>query len=273
MKDPNWLPCTKKRPCPICQKDWCAIHRNGEVVYCMRVESALPKGDGWIHRLTDPVPVPKVRLRPKPAQPVKSFTDLACTLSEKLLNIVGVADDLGVSVRSLERLLTGWNGNVCFPMRSQDEQVIGIRVRGKGQQWCVPGSLNGLFWPQGLDYTQLYLPEGPTDCAALLTAGFNAIGRPSCSGGVRMITALVQKTKCRTVIVVADNDEEKFRPDGSGYFPGQDGAEKLAQALKDIVPTVKILTPPRHKDVREWLNDGGSGDIIRSVVDSTEPVE
>ena len=264
-KQTKWIRCKKSRPCPVCKKlDWCGITEDGKVVRCMRIESSNPSNGGWIHYLDEPIKYKHIKI-PKP-KPVKDFTQFNCQCIEALVNIEKVADELGVSVRSLERLDTGWYGNVTWPMRDENDKVIGIRVRASdGKKWCVPGSRTGVFWPENIDDVDvLLLSEGPTDTAALLTLDYAAAGRPSCSGGVEILKAKLSRRK-RYVVVVADNDEAKLRPDGSEFFPGQEGACKTAEALSKYTKGIKIVVPPVYKDVRRWLNEEH---ITKGVLDA-----
>ncbi len=274
----NWIRVTRRQPCPICTRpDWCSLSEDGRVAVCMRVESDKPcKSGGWYHNLTEPVtvrPAPKPKVKPVATE---DFARLAVEYAEQLTNTLIPAKMLGVSVRSLERLQMGWNGKgYTFPMRDGRERVIGIRVRGNKGKWSVPGSHNGLFWPEGVyrgNDSPLMICEGPTDCAALLDLGFAAIGRPSCTGGVEHIVEFLQGRR-REVVIVADHDELKRRPDGSTFRPGQEGAARLAQEIKPLVRTVKGIKPPYHKDVRDWVRAGATRAVIESVIRNTRFVD
>lgn len=90
-------------------------------------------------------------------------------------------------------------------MYNAQSQIIGImrRVLDGGKR-AVPGSNNGLFVPHGLQSTeQLLIAEGESDCTALLTLGFEAVGRPSCNSSA---TFLIPVARSRDVAVVADSD-------------------------------------------------------------------
>jgi len=108
-----------------------------------------------------------------------------------------LAASLGVSQGSLSRLGIVWVAarHVWgFPMRDAAQRVIGIRLRTNGGfKFAVTGSHNGLFWPEDLTGAgPLLICEGPTDTAALLDLGYDAIGRPSCAGAAEMVIAVVQ---------------------------------------------------------------------------------
>jgi len=274
----EWIRVTRRKPCPICQRpDWCSVSANGQVVVCMRAESEKPcRSGGWFHRLSEPVRYkPEIRRKPKPV-PVEDFTDLACRYEQQLQDIDLLAKSLGLSVRSLERLQAGWTGQAySFPMRDGRERIIGIRIRGRdGRKWCVPGSHNGLFWPEGVyagsDYP-LVICEGPTDCAALLDMEFDAIGRPSCQGGVDHIIEFL-KGRRREVVIMADKDPPKKRPDGSVWYPGQEGAARLGKEIRPFVRSLKIIKPPFHKDVRDWRTAGATHDTVEAVTRNTRYV-
>ena len=136
-------------------------------------------------------------------------------------------------------------------MRDVTRRIIGVRRRfPNGRKCCVNGSQTGLFVPTGVpDTGQLLICEGPTDTAALLTLGFPAIGRPSCTGGM---TYLVHLARGRNVVIVADAD-----------VPGQRGAIRLATSLRPHCPSVRIIVPPCGvKDARAWVQAGATrGDI------------
>jgi hypothetical protein len=235
----------------------------------MRTESPKEcKSGGWFHKLTEPLNYRPMPQKPKRV-PVQDFVTLASRYAENLRDIDKLAENLGVSIRSLERLEVGWNGQAhTFPMRDARERVIGIRVRGTKGKWAVPGSRNGIFWPEGVysgsDWP-LVICEGPTDCAALLDMEFDVIGRPSCLGGVGYIVEFL-KGRRRDVIIMADKDEPKERPDGSVWFPGQEGAMRLSKAIAPIARSVKIVKPPFHKDIRDWRKAGATRQAVQSVI-------
>ncbi len=72
----RFLPVSHGEPCPICRSTgWCLISPDGEVAYCMRVESPRPHVDsvgltGWTHFLSDPIPMPVPGAGLKPASTI-----------------------------------------------------------------------------------------------------------------------------------------------------------------------------------------------------------
>ena len=169
----------------------------------------------------------------------------------------------GLSDRSLGRLRIGWSaepGAWSFPMHDEQERVRGIRLRTPGgRKFAVSGGREGLFYPHGLTFLdRLLICEGPTDTAAALDLGFEAVGRPSCTGGTRLLRNLVSGKRPSEVVVVADGDG-----------PGLRGAESLAATLVLCCPAVRIIQPPEGiKDLRAWLQAGATHDKVLAVIEA-----
>jgi 5S rRNA maturation endonuclease (ribonuclease M5) len=180
-------------------------------------------------------------------------------------NLQGLAHSLGLSVESLRRLSIGWateHGAWSFPMTDVAGRVLGIRLRRpNGSKYAVKGSKEGLFLPAGTeaDSSTLLICEGPTDTAALLDLGFvSVVGRPSCTGGVKLLSELVRRRQPAEVVVVSDSDE-----------PGRRGADNLGSVLVAYVPAVRVISPPADiKDVRAWLQVGGMRGDVEEVIDA-----
>lgn len=173
-----------------------------------------------------------------------------------------LADRLGVSVVSLERLGVGWDGDSwTFPMSDGQGHVIGIHRRfPNGFKCCIGRSQLGLFIPSDLTPTgDLYVTEGASDCAAALTLGLTAIGRPSCCTGANLVARFAGD---RQVVIVGDGDP-----------PGRKGAQELAEPLALHCPCVKIIFPPDGiKDLRAWLEAGLTRETLLAEIERTEPV-
>jgi hypothetical protein len=145
--------------------------------------------------------------------------------------------------------------------------VAGIRLRAEnGSKFAKTGSHQGLFIPDGEipdQLTDLAVTEGPTDCAAMLDLGMWALGRPACRGMEAEITEICRG---RRVVVLSDYDEAKIRPDGTKWYPGQEGAAALCAAIKGKARSLKLVFPLRGKDARAWLAAGATPDILRVVI-------
>jgi hypothetical protein len=182
------------------------------------------------------------------------------------------ARSLGLSVASLQQLGIGWAAEHrawSFPLTDPWGQVLGIRLRNdRGFKWSVKGGREGLALPvhgphpgAGSGHrSPLLIAEGITDTAALLDFGFpNIAGRPSCTGGIKLLVQLVKLRSRPNVVIVADADE-----------PGRRGADNLAMVLRAFVPTVQVIQPPNGiKDARAWLRAGGCRRDVESWAGTT----
>ena len=275
---PKWIRCTKAKPCPRCEKGgWCSVSEDGELCICMRVSEGCIKptrNEGYLHKLTDSPPPKRTNYnRPQPKDYTPTFDALKVSkrsfesITDERTN--RLADSLGVSVWSLFQLRAGWSGQFqayTFPMRDHEGKVIGIRLRGEdGSKWAVRGSKSGLFIPQPIQFNRggLMICEGPTDCAACLDMGFNAVGRPDCLGGAELIERLVRKHGIKNVCIVHDRDEEGSK----GGEHTIRGAASLLDKLRALpsADCIKVLSPPSVKDVRQWMNKGGYEDTRKAI--------
>ena len=281
MSRGDWQRVSRRRPCPVCEKpDWCMFAGDESApsaAICARVESNKRGGDqgaGWLHapRRDGPtwpewkrtVHVAARQVGPEPsAPPAVDFGDLAARAlaSTDDAQRERFAAALGVSAASLRRLGAGWLPDRrawAFPMRDARGRVLGVRLRYRnGRKLSIKGSKEGLFLPDDLHAGgRLLIAEGPTDTAALLDLGFSAVGRPSCSGGIKHLVALAQRLKPVEVAIVADGDE-----------PGQRGANRLATALLAYVPIVRVVVPPPgEKDARDWKRAGATAADVHLAI-------
>lgn len=203
-----------------------------------------------------------------------------------------LAGHLGVTAASLVRLGVGWaydagrrfaNGPVVFdagdvlriapaavtwsfPARDAAGAVVGIwRRLPDGDKRSVWGSRDGLFQPErpaeppAQFAGRLFVAEGASDTAALLSLGFDAVGRTGCAGSHRHLTTLVANRRPPELVVVSDVDA-----DGRG----QRAAEALAGALTAYCRNIRVIRPPPpFKYARAWVTVGKANcrDIERTV--------
>jgi hypothetical protein len=258
----EWVRVNRSNPCPICKKaDWCTRTLDGDLACCMRTESERPsRNGGWLHRLTEaPVKtLPPVRAIARPARDMQRYHDALMLKDARPVD--GLAAALGVTQDALFSLGTVWDAAAsawAFPMRSGAGRVCGIRLRSEdGAKWAVTGSKEGLFYcpvlPDRID--EIVLCEGPTDTAAALSLGLLAVGRPSCSGAVEAILELLRRFHVRRLTIIPDTDTPHERPDGSVWYPGRDGAQRLAAVL----PSPYLMAVPPAKDLRGWVQEGAT---------------
>jgi len=262
----RWVRCSKSRRCPICGRpDWCNVAEDGSLATCMRIEHGsvcrkdLGHGVGYIHRIHEPLDWPPSRPSPPPALPPPEHEfalDYDAILARwhaatSAADLEQFAFGLGVRVDALVDLDVAWcpeRQAWAFPMHDERRQVVGIRLRTETRKFALPGSKTGAFIPAGMDSRSLLLIcEGPTDTASALSLGFQAIGRPSCSGATAIIADLLQAGRRRPVVIVADADG-----------PGRAGARQLADRIIGLCQGVRIITPAPHKDLRAWLQTGAT---------------
>ena len=250
----------KNNLCPVCQRDtWCLV--GTRYVVCMRVQSGQPKqlagGEvGWLHPIgADYAPPVMERERPAPLLNVsETLTEWAAMRWSQ--SISTLSSELGVTNIALEQLgcvRAPYHETWAFPMRTGDNSVCGIRLRNiEGKKWAERGSHAGLFIPQGGQQDTPLIVEGPTDCAAALTIGYYAIGRPSCSGGVDHLKELVKRSRFKRAVIVSDLDDAGLR-----------GAKTLCEHLP--IPTAILVCPA--KDMRAFVNNGGDRIMLDAMID------
>lgn len=273
--NPRWKRVTKAHPCPVCgEPDWCGFAPDGTAVCCMRTPSdrELANG-GWFHwvgpkpeRPTRPLPPPSVAPEP-PTLATDTIEAMFARWSQHTApgDVVALASGLGVNPAALRHLGAAVYspGVWAFPMRDAAGSKIGVRLRsGDGRKWAVPGSRAGLIYAdQWRVSRQVLICEGPTDTAAAMSLGYAAVGRPSCRGQEDLIRELLQGYR-GNIVILSDRDTPKTRPDGSVWFPGQEGAAHLAESLKR---PLRIVTPPA-KDIRAWACNGGSREAMDALI-------
>jgi hypothetical protein len=185
---------------------------------------------------------------------------------------------LGLPVAALSDFGLGADPHFYFPDSSQrapawtwreyDAQgnIIGVggRRQGSGEKGFRKGGRRGLILTvaHAADRQKLradiiargrvLLAEGASDSMAVHAMGEVVVGRPSVSGGVIELTALLNGLALPEVIemfVLGENDK-----DTNGHWPGRDQAlevaTKLASALGPRVVIRVIMPPAGIKDLR-----------------------
>lgn len=168
-----------------------------------------------------------------------------------------LAKQLGVVPESLGRLQVGWCASLCaytWPMRDGSGNIVGIRLRdpNTGSKRSVQGSAAGLFYDPDQfanieSGARVWIAEGASDTAALLSVGLDAIGIPSAKSGGDQLLELGRRILPSEIVIVADGDSA-----------GIDSARLLRSELV-IVAGVRTIQPPNGiKDAREWINRSAS---------------
>lgn len=266
----------KGSPCLVCGKpDWCLTEydQQGDAIrsLCKRKESPIQWGRaGYLHKHRDQ---PRAWSGPRTIEIPRrkrgrSFLPAAEDAHRRALrsgHLNRLAELLGVSDRALAQLHAGsWKDATTFPMRDAAMGVIGIRLRWPdGTKKAFRGSRSGLFIPADLDVAdELYVVEGPTDCAALLSIGLPTIARPSCHDGDELVRDVVRRRGTKRVVFIADRDEQ-----------GRRGAWDAARLTRLVCASVRVIIPPAAvHDVRDWVRAGATADDVRVIEASAIPL-
>jgi P4 family phage/plasmid primase-like protien len=256
------------RPCPVCKKpDWCLVAADGLACICKRIESSKQCGDaGWLHRLADP-------FAPPPS--VKNWTNDAKRYASQLDSDRkrGLCDRLRLPAEALDTLPhLGFRDDdpagPCFTFPESDAggTVIGINRRfSDSTKKLIRGGNRGLTLPHGWRERPgpVCVVEGPTDAAALSAAGLACVGRPSNSGGAKLLGELLAGWPSdRDVYIIGENDKKPH-----GGWPGQTGALSVAKQLAETLRRpIRVAFPPGEaKDVRDWLTADAHGETPWAV--------
>jgi hypothetical protein len=251
------------------------VAADGSAAICPRTESPRRAGAaGWLHRLTDAPFTSQRHVRHVtfriegrcPTDWARLAADYGGALDTGRLD--QLARRLGLSSASLIALGVGWSAGhsaYTFPMADAGGRPVGIRLRRPdGRKFAVPGSRDGLFLPPAPEPRggRLLIAEGPTDAAALLDLAYAlVVGRPSCTGGVRLLCELVGHVRSTDVVIVCDADG-----------PGRAGADNLASALMCHAGAVRVVAPPGGaKDARDFLRAGGTRTDLDAAITATPP--
>lgn len=257
----NYARVSRSRPCPICDKpDWCMVARDGTHAICARVSlgGVFCGEPGYKHQLSGQRAVPtSPMMRERVDFDASGYAqrfERAITPAQLELT----AYELGVSSYSLQRLRMGWcaeHDAPAFPMWMRGD-ICGIRIRKDGAKFCIVDSRNGFFLPRGLSdaIDTLYVVEGPTDTAAALDLGLDAIGKPNASACTDELIRILQAKQPELTVFMGENDA----PDSRGKAAGIDGP--LAQCKRAVAAGLNavFVLPPKGKDLRQWKNEYGA---------------
>lgn len=189
--------------------------------------------------------------------PKINWEDINIELVNKLKNedLEYLSKKWNINPLFLIALGVGWNNCYTFPMRSNNNKIIGIQRRFEtkelsGLKLSMESSKLGLFVPQNVkwkDYDTIFITEGLSDLATLLDLGFMGIGRPNANACIDMTAHWLIKRIFwfDAFIVIADADEAGIR-----------GARELTKKCNEFSDAQWIL-PQQGKDLREWVEIEG----------------
>jgi phage/plasmid primase-like uncharacterized protein len=279
----QWAEVSNNHPCPVCGgKKWCAVADNGAVVKCMREPDGCFKqgndgsGEAYFHRMGEEVQrklavwVQKADTLKKPHKGQLELDSIFADSQRTSHLLSSLSKELGLSVNTLARLGTGWlsredlykHGTKCsaegaftFPMKDADGDIVGFRLRVNGFKYSLKGGWNGMFIPTTVRTgSTLTIVEGPTDTAAALCYGANAIGRPNNNAMTRELASLMAKYRPSKINIVIDNDPD--HKTAAATLLGARALQQMAVVYTHVYPT--ILKPRTCKDVRDMWRQGAS---------------
>ena len=263
----SWHRVNQKTPCLVCGRaDWCGYTTDG-AHRCMRV-SLAPEGmrviqsdasGGYTYRVIGEVVSPSMAVRVPPLAPTINWEPVVQAFhADGFGYLRNLASELNVTEDSLIDMRVGWSdrhGAWTFPMW-QYGKISGVRLRRPdGKKLCITGSKEGVFYaPTLVQPEEIYVVEGASDTAALLSIGIYAVGRPAALGG---LDALARIVGAKRVTIIADADEA-----------GRRGASVTLRRLSGVAAGTRVIEPQRGaKDVREWIQKGATAERIRWVAD------
>ena len=156
----------------------------------------------------------------------------------------------------------------AIPERDADGEVIGTAYRdADGNKTSTKGGKRGLIlsWPLATyagssPADPVFIAEGASDTAALLSMGFDAVGVPMAGQCGELLAELLAG---RHIVMVADADDA-----------GRRGAERIAAVTLGRCASVRVIEPPKGaKDVREAVLAGASRMDFLAMLSKAKPVQ
>jgi len=231
--------------------DWCRVSKDGKYALCSRIPVYGQQGS--LHKIDENIETNGLLDKSNYYPPINwfvlnKFYVANCPLWR--INQFGALK--GITPRSLIRLNIGFDGEAyTFAIQNENYIIVGIqRQFPDGAKTMVRGSKLGLFIPTVFraNESNVFITEGVSDTAIALDLDLNVIGRLNCSSGTEVIKKIMNKHYSNAYIII-DNDSNR-----AGY----DGGMKLANELKAICKTVKVIIPPaENNDLRGWVTKGG----------------
>lgn len=299
----DWERVSKSAPCSVCgHVDFCTRTVDGSLAKCMRIESdKAARGElgGWLHAVSNAQRESSPALPPKEkTKPVIDWAQRAKSMYEhKEAGAVRIAfaESLGVRIASLEELRVGcgwdFSGKAfsSWPQRDGSGKIVGISRRyGDGEKKTMQHATPGLHFETKWQShnSSIFIVEGGSDTAALISMGLCGIGRPSNLGGVKEIVRLMANEK-RRVIVVGEQDAKPEKrgtvaacpADCAGCnwcWPGRYGAistaRKLLSAFRKLGMKNRVswVMVEGAKDTREFYQRTCDGRAYKRMIEKHE---
>lgn len=243
----EYVRCSQSLPCPLCGRTkYCCVSADKQFVLCTKVAWGAIRSYSYgnLHIL-DPEMKPKQL--PKETTHTPSSEKVFYQYSRCLFkwkDIKELADKWGYNPRYLSDAGCGWHPEKkcwVFPMYNLNRHLCGLKARNRaGRKWTLAHSRLGLLIPRSYKpVCPVLICEGESDMTALLSQGYNVLGRPAARACHKLLVDFVKNPEC---FVFADCDN------GDGIV----SSVKLAERL----PNATVIYNPNFKDVREWVDSG-----------------
>ena len=152
-----------------------------------------------------------------------------------------------------------------------DPKAVACRIEEGSIGPCGEGTYLHILKPEGnishcetvLGQTDLpiLIVEGQTDVLAALDLGFQAIGRPSAQGGLKLLRKMPLHN--RAVAIIGENDT------GIGATGMETSFLTVGKLTQNIV---KLMPPDGIKDLRAWVKNGLTQELLLTEIDGAETV-
>lgn len=173
----------------------------------------------------------------------------------------------GVPVDVWLRLARRDGGRWAIPERNAAGEVVGTAYRlTDGSKGFEKGGKRGLIYPNplpsyaGTSYASpVFVVEGPSDAAALLGLGLDAVGVPGAHASRDCLEWLAEFLTSRHIVILTDADDA-----------GRAGATKLTSTLVGRAASVRIIEPPAGaKDARAAVIAGAEASDFLELAEAT----
>lgn len=174
---------------------------------------------------------------------------------------------LNQPIDTLKRMFIGWSREhnaITWSLVDEFSRVVEIRLTplSREEEWSIGSGVNGMLVPTGTTapIKRLFLAQGPTDTAALLSRGYSVIGRSSDSADTDFECYVVRTLIPSECVIVTARGEAAL-----------ESAQRRADDLTSYCRNVRILVLPQGFDTASaWLQSGITAADVEEAVSETE---
>ncbi len=164
----------------------------------------------------------------------------------------------GFSFEAWKNLGAAWSDSrKCWvlPFRNAACEIIGFQYRfPDGDKYTLKKTHLGLFIPRVPVQKIMWVAEGASDTATLLTLGLYAIGKPSVKCCNDMVVEFAHAHNIERIIICVDNDAKENPRTKKMERIGLEYSEKLSAKIG--IENSLLRLPEEFKDVRAFIRSG-----------------